>query len=440
MNAKGIALLLLGLMAATSRGALSQNTGVSIVSYQINAVVHPYANAVEVTATCVVEKTGASPEIQLLLSSNSTVDSVQVFANGIWSEMPFKFMGKDTIQMRFPATLPPTGAAALKFKYKFPIGPLGDSLLLLDKGNRWYPLVSDQVATLKLTCEVPDGYTVLSAGDLLETKKSGGHTQFVWKTNLPVFKVPLVVFRSASRHEDSTFVQNKKVVLYCPPTDSSAAAAILAEAKSIFSFFTGEVGEYPHGRLTLIVVPYFPGIDISSGLLMVGPPSLKGMEAGNFDALRLSIAEQWMGAGVFAKFRQPGFWFLTISLPHYLRLMYVRHSRGEQAFQSELNEPLKKYAEFAGKARDIAILDVDVPNTREKGLILYGKGPLVIHKLRGKMGDERWKVLLQDLYREFRGKILTYDEFRHYLSRGDKDGSSLTLLDRLMTQTGIPED
>jgi len=164
------------------------------------------------------------------------------------------------------------------------------------------------------------------------------------------------------------------------------------------------------------------------------------MRTGYFDPLLLTVAQQWMGAGVFAQFRQRGFWFLTISLPHYLRLMYVRHSKGEAAFDEALHEPLKRYQQFAGKENDVPILDVDFPNSREKGLVLYGKGPYVISKLHRQFGDDGWKAFLQDLYKGFLGKILTYDDFMNCVSRHDKNGEGLALMNMLTTQKGLPRE
>jgi hypothetical protein len=333
-----------------------------------------------------------------------------------------------------------TGQLSVKFVYAFPIDSLGNSLLLLDRGSRWYPLISDQIAKMRLRCEVPSGYTVLSAGDLLERKESELGTQFVWQSKLPIFKLPLVVFKSSSFKKDSSRVLRREIVLYSSATDTISVNPVLAEARNAFTFFTDAIGEYPYGCLTLVEVPYFEGIDVSSGLLMVGSSSLKGMRKGYFDPLLLTVAQQWVGAGVFAQFRQRGFWFLTISLPHYLRLMYVRHSKGEAAFDEALHEPLEQYRQFAGKENDVPIMDVDFPNSKEKGLVLYGKGPFVISRLQRQLGNEEWKALLRDLYREFLGKILTYDEFRNYVSKHDKNGESLTLLNMLMTQRGIPKE
>ncbi len=117
------------------------------------------------------------------------------------------------------------------------------------------------------------------------------------------------------------------------------------------------------------------------------------------DFLILTIAQQWFTANVFADFSKPGFFFFTISLPHYLKLMYIRDNEGEAEFNDALFKPLDKYKEFAGSESDIPIIDVDMPNTREKGMILYAKGPYVLKILAEEMGVETWKLFLKDLYK-----------------------------------------
>jgi len=162
------------------------------------------------------------------------------------------------------------------------------------------------------------------------------------------------------------------------------------------------------------------------------------MEKGGFEALHLAVAEQWIGAGLFPEFGKPGFWFFTISLPHYLRLMCLRQMKGEEAFEQSLHEPLNQYERFSGKTEDIPILNIDFPNTMEKGLLLYGKGPLVIHHVHEALGDDAWKALLMDLYRDFAGKILTYAQFQSCLSKHDRKGTALAQFNALMTRKGMP--
>jgi hypothetical protein len=433
-------LFLFGFLFCFAQGGLSRPPEVSVISYDVNAAIHTLDSAVDVSLVCELQKSDTVSHIKFLFNPIARVQSIQYHTKGGWRDITFEFAGTETLRLQLPFEARRIESLRIKFVYGFPITPQGDTLLILDRGNRWYPLIVDQIANFRLTVEMPRRYTAVSAGNLLESETLGDRSRSVWQSAQPVFKLPLIVFRSDVFTITSGECAGKTILLYSYRNDTLKAAQILAEAKNVFTFFTNYIGEYPHSRLALIEVPGFDGINIGSGVLTVGSSSVDQMKRGNYDALYLTIAQQWIGAGVFAKFGEPGFWFLSLSVPHYLRLMYVRQTKGEEAFDEAMQRPLVKYREFAGKDNDIPIIAVDFPNSKEKGLVLYAKGPFVISKIHKQMGEQRWGSFSRDLYNNFRGRILAYDEFQDCISKHDTNGGTLALLNRLMTQKGMPEE
>ena len=440
MLSSSIRILFFALPLSISPYALSGSLGVKIISYNINASIRSLGDPVEVSLTCELQKSDTVSQIEFLFSSTILVQSIQFSLKNKWGYVPFEFTGKDTIQLQLPLEARSLNCLSLKFVYRFPNLLQGDTLLLLDRGHRWYPLIIDQIAGFTMTADVPAGYTVLSAGNILESKTSGGRSRFVWQSVFPVFKLPLIVFRSDLFKMTSRVCADKTIMLYSYMNDTFKSSCILAEAENVFNFYQNYIGEYHHKRLTLIEVPDFEGINVGSGLLTVGSASLNQMKQGNFDMLHLTIAQQWIGAGIFAKFGEPGFWFLALSLPHYLRLTYIRHTKGKDAFNEAMHQPLTKYLEFAGKENDIPIIGIDFPNSKEKGLVLYAKGPFVISKLQKQIGEEGWQSFMCDLSRDFNGKILSYNEFQDELLKHDTSGGVLVLLHKLMTEKGVPAE
>jgi hypothetical protein len=286
-----------------------------------------------------------------------------------------------------------------------------------------------------LICEVPKSYSVISSGNLLEIKNEGAKSVYVWESLLPVFKLTLIIYNPKIFKK----TDNDIVDFYHLSIDSINALKILDKTRKVVNYFKSTLGAYPYKKLTIIEIPDFSGINTCSGLLMTGTYSLEMIEKG-YDLINLTIAQQWFGAGVFGRFGEKGFFFIALSLPHYLRLMFIREDQGEEVFNKSLMDPLIKYKEFAGKENDIPIIDVDLPNTKEKGLILYAKGPFVLSKIEKDLGRKKWLSFLGDLYQTFRGKILTYDEFKKYLAKYDENGHTLTLLNHLMTGKGISEN
>jgi hypothetical protein len=411
-----------------------------LVSYAIDATLGPAATRVEVTATAALRQVAPGSRLAFLLSSQAKLESVRARTAGGWLDVPFEAAGGDSVVLQLPAALGEGDTLAVEFKYLFPVALPDSGLLLLDRGHRWYPLLPDQVATLKLACTVPPGYTVLSAGTLVQVREDEERTRFAWRSTLPVFKVPLLVFKTARYPGTIVPAADQDVCLYLPAGDSLGTSAIMAEAGRALAFYGGLLGTYPYSRLTLVAVPDFEGIDVAGGLLMIGTGFLGELKRGLFDSLDLTIAEQWMGAGVFGKYGEPGFWLVALSLPHYLRMMYVAATRGEAALQAELAAAGDSYRPVAGSAADIPLLSVDAPNTREKGILLYAKGPLALHRIHQALGDERWQACLREVYRGERGRALSYVGLRAYLAKYDEGGTVVPLWDKLMTEKGLPAE
>jgi len=419
---------------------LSQTSLININSYDINTKLSLNSENIDITVLCKIQKSDSLSEIQFLFSSESKIHSVEYLKEGKWISIQHKFNGKDSLLLLFDNEILPANKYVLKFKYSFPTNILNDSPVIIDRGHRWYPLIIDQIETFKLSCNVPKGYSVLAAGDLQSVNNNKDSNTFIWESQSAVFKMPLIVF---NRHQfkraefDSLGIC---IDFYFLNADSIEVSTIIKEAAKCINYFSKNIGNYLYKKLTLFEVTQWRGINTGSGLIMIGSQSLEMMKQKYYDGLNLTIAQQWLGAGVFAKYGEPGFWFLALSLPHYLRLMYLRQTKGEESFYESLHKPLAKYKEFSGKENDIPIMGIDSPNSREKSIILYGKGPFVLNKIENRMGKAKWLLFLQNLYKTYRGKILTYDEFEKQISKYDENGNILTLLKKLVTQKGMPKD
>jgi hypothetical protein len=408
-------------------------------SYFIEVKISFEAQSVQVNLTCNLQKNNDADEIQFLLNSSYKMNSISYYDGDDWLPLPFSFNGKDSLLLITEAVLQKDNNLQIKFKYSFEIEEMNDTLLLLDRGHRWYPLIINQIFTYRLKCEVPESYSVLSSGNLIE-KIDTSNSVFIYEFDKPVFKMPLIVFKRESYQHIELLSNENKLDYYSHEIDSTSINRILNQADSIVSYFSKTIGPYSRERLIYFEVSDFGGINVGSGLLTIGTQSVEMINKGYKDMLMLTIAQQWFGANVFADFSEPGFFFFTISLPHYLKLMYIRDKEGELAFNNALLKPLDKYKEFAGSESDIPIIDVDMPNTREKGLILYAKGPYVLNILSQEMGIETWNLFLQDIYGTFIEKIMTLDDFENYINKYDKSGKTLALFKKLINDKGLPQE
>ena len=417
-----------------------QTPPAEITSYDIKASWNMMMGQLQVAAELGLNKIDSVQEFDLILSSNVKMGAIKSQTSSGSVDLPYQFTGEDTLKVTVPPTLTSSTNLIVDFFYTLPLGESTGGLIVLDRGNRWYPLILDQIVPFKLTATVPQGYTVFSAGDLIGEKDLNKQSQFVWESKIPVFKLPLIMVESKFYHKSSININGKDMVLYSSTVDQETQNKILSETGDAFKFFSWLVGTYPHNDLTLIEIPGMEGANIASGLLMIGSKSFEAFKQDYYDELLLSVACQWMAAGVFFPFGGKGFWFLQLSLPHYLRLMYVKQSQGVIAFTNNLKGGLEAYKKIAGTENEVSILDVDYPNTKEKATAIYGKGPYVIDLVETQMGDENWDKFLKDIYKNFLGKILTYDEFTSYLSKYDPSGKAVALLNKLVSEKGVPEE
>jgi hypothetical protein len=60
--------------------------------------------------------------------------------------------------------------------------------------------------------------------------------------------------------------------------------------------------------------------------------------------------------------------------------------------------------------------------------------------VRREIGDENWNKLVRDIYKDFKGKILYYEDFIKYLSRYDRDGKCVSKFEKMLSETGLNGD
>jgi hypothetical protein len=417
-----------------------QTSRIEITSFEVTANLDLPDSQLLVRAGLTLHRADTFNTINLILSSNAEIKSVKSKIKGGWIDLSYKFTGKDTLSLTIPPALKLRRDLKIDFEYAFPSGGLKDSLMIFDRGNRWYPFIMDDIFKFKLKAEVPPGYIVFSAGDLIEKKTSPEHSQFTYESKIPVFKLPLVIAKTGVYYETFKKCNGKEVYLYSATIDKVEREKIIFEACATLKFYNDYIGEYPHNRLTLVEIPEMEGTNIATGLLMIGSTFIEAFKQGYYDNLHLSIAAQWTAAGVFFKLFGKGFWFFQLSLPHYLRLIYLEQTKGEDAFITGLNQGLDTYKEFANTDKDIPIIEVDFLNTKEKGAVIYGKGPYILDKVRREIGDENWNKLVRDVYKDFKGKILYYEDFIKYLSRYDRDGKCVSKFEKMLSETGLNGD
>ncbi len=417
---------------------------IDINSYDIEIHYDPTNTQVFVTAKLEIEKSDSLRGFDMLLNSNAKIESIKSEINNKLFNIPYELGSQDTLHLMLPSELMSEGRFKINFEYKLPIDSgytlLGYEAIIMDRGHHWYPLISDKIVKYRLLAKVPKDYSVFAPGDLIRVRKFTEDNEFLWQSQIPLFKLSVVIAKSEIYREVVKKIGNKTIYFYSYTLDDETMEKIINEASNAFRFYSRLVGEYHHNHLTLIELPDFSTINISTGFIMFGPSYVKEFKEGNYDKLLLPIAHQWFAAGVFFQLFGKGFWFFQMSLAKYLNLMYLQETKGDSVFTEALNMGLKGYRETTDKDGELAILDVDFMNSPAKGSAIVEKGPYVLDKLRRQLGDNKWRGLIKSIYKNFKGRIFTYNDFKDNLSKYDKNGICVLMFEKMLSEKGLPDE
>lgn len=432
-----ILLLIIGLLS------LANSRGTGTVSYYISADFTKDTGFAEVRLDCRITKDSGTVMIKMLLNSNVKIKSLEGSFETHFS--PFKdslgymFTGGDSISIFLPERYSNVKNIYLMFSYDYPVSIKTENIIVLDRGHRWYPYIPDNIASFTIWCNLPGGYMSKSISEMEEYIKPGGGYLHTWKCPYPVFKIPLIIYREYLYSVYDSDFSGKFLTLNYIKNDSVKPDIIIQQAKGVLNFCETYIGKCSYPELTFTELPGLQGMNIGSGLIMAGTDDLKYISSGYYDGLYLTCIQQWFGASVFAKYGSPGFWLMSLSLPHYIRMLYIKESSGEEAFNKELTGRMEKYKSFAGTEADIPIVDIDFINTAEKGQVLYIKGPYIFYKLHQLMGDTSWKSFIRELYAEYAGKVMSLDDFKITIKKYDSSGTIIDAFNTMITTSGLPE-
>ncbi len=344
------------------------------------------------------------------------------------------------IKLVIPKSVLSEDELIILMEYILPIEKYMDSVTVLSRGLRWYPHIVDDIMMCRIEAIISSDYTLYSFGNIIKVNQYNNSTRYIWESQIPVFKLPLIIADSNYYHHKSIEVLDKTIHLYSFTITDDEQDKILTEAGNVFEYYEKQIGDYHHNDLTMIEIPDFKGTSIATSLIMFGSIYVNYYKNAIYDNIHFSLATQWLAAGVFFKLFDKGFWFFQMSLPHHVRLMYVQATQGDSAFTEALNKGMKDYLEIKGTEDEVSILDVDFLSSQAKGSAVYGKGPYVIEITRKQIGSENWKMFIKEFYREFKGKIATYNDFVECLLRYDPTGYSTVTLAKMLSEKGLPEE
>ncbi len=257
-------------------------------------------------------------------------------------------------------------------------------------GRFWYPCndaFTDR-ATYDYYIKTRSGENAVASGELVNTTQDGDNTIYHWQlTNtIPTYLSSVAVGPFVKITDTYTGInKNIPIEIYCAKSDSSASIQTFAVLKETLAAFEQNFGPYQWQRVGYVIVP-FTGGAMEHATNIAFPQNQLGSSSGSKTLAAHELAHHWFGNLVTCSTSQD--MWLNEGWASYCEVVFKEEVYGiESAKTHILNNQLSviKSAHLAdGGYYALNNLHPDITY----GSTAYNKGALVVHCIRGYLGDE----------------------------------------------------
>ncbi len=409
---------LLTLAFAASLPAQEQRSRIDVEHYLITAEINPSAqsvNAVVQVSFIPLEDSLSSADFEL----NNAL-SVSKITDQSGRQLPAsRSQQASSIHVSFPEPLPKGQAITLTFYYDGTLAGSEESFVpgirfaaihndfsYLLYPARWFPVSG--YTTDRYTCDmkitVPDGNRVIASGIGKSEPAAEGKTAFSFTTLHPAFPGSIAVVRGDPAQVPSEGVTTS---LYFRGGATELAAAYGQETGKILTYFSSIYGAAPVANLTIVETENgAPNGYATEGIIFLSPRSISKQV--NVRVLCNQTARQWWGVLLSASTRDH-LW-LTNGAARYSELLYIEHTSGAAAFESEVRDTY------------VEALTVDSPPliqtsrledySPEYWALTASKGAAVYNMLRQVVGDANFSKLMNEFPNQYAWQSVNTGDFR----------------------------
>lgn len=372
-----------------------------------------------VAGTATLDFRRVSPtETELLLDAvGFLIERVRIDTGGGFSDAPYEYDGdtlsvsvaprveKGRVEVTYRAT-PRRGLYFLAPDSHVKDRPVQVWSQCQDEDARhWFPCHDKPhlKMTTELRVKVPDGFTVLSNGELVFHDTPKGTQPWVWHFKMsqphPSYLVTLVVGKFDIIEDRAAEVDGKRVPItyYVPPGKKADGKRAFDETPRMVELFSRLTGvPYPWTRYSQVVVSdfIFGGMENTTATTMYEHILLDtraAIDIESHDLVAHELAHQWFGDYVTCRDWSHG--WLNEGFATYFEHLEREDRLGRDEYLWGVEGDLESYLSEAGGRyeRPIVCRDYELPiDLFDRHL--YEKGGLVLHMLRTDLGDELfWK-------------------------------------------------
>ena len=286
------------------------------------------------------------------------------------------------------------------------IGPQG---VFLGSSVSWYP--RPETAPLRRTVRItaPAGMEGITAGERLSRETAAGVTRSVWQEEPPLGNLSLAAgpYLIKERRLPGLLVST-----YLYPENAHLADSYLEAASGYLRTFAELFGPYPFTKFA-VVENFFPtGYGFPSftllGSTVIRLPFIIST------SLPHEIAHNWWGNGVLVDHRQ-GNW--SEGLVTYLADYLLEERKGSAAGRDYRLRLLTDFSLLVPTELDFPLSGFSSRVDPASRAIGYGKGAMLWHMLRRRVGDEAFFAALREVFRARRFQNAAWSDFSQALTR-----------------------
>ncbi|WP_322795031.1 M1 family aminopeptidase [Tepidiforma sp.] len=256
--------------------------------------------------------------------------------------------------------------------------------------------------TSDVAVTVPGNWFALSNGRLLQEKANRDGTRtFHWHQDRP-HPAYLLTIAAGEFVRVEGRAERFPVDYYVEPKDEEAARRTFANTPAMIDLFERLLGTpYPWAKYSQVVVRdfVFGGMENTSATTMTENILLDAKAARDFDSDGLishELAHQWFGDLLTCRDWSHG--WLNEGFATYLELLWDEHHRGIDWYRQGVAENTQLYLEERYRRPIVTNVFRDPIDIFDRHL--YEKGSLVLHMLRGVLGDAAFLRSIQRYVRE----------------------------------------
>jgi aminopeptidase N len=296
-----------------------------------------------------------------------------------------------------------------------------------DMDNRyWFPCYDypNDKATSEVIATVPDSFTLLSNGRLVEEKHDVRHRTrtFHWSQEKPHSSYLIMV--AAGKYAIVRDICGKvPLMYYVPPEDLGDVTYTFGKTPSMMRFFEKWTGvPFPWEKYAQIVIDDFMwgGMENTSAVTLNTATVVDSCAALDFPSdgvIAHELAHMWWGDLV-----TPRDWthlWLNEGFATYFETLFAEQDRGKDQFQYEMI-----LAAMACRSADRTLGRKPIVSHDSYPANLYSRGAWVLHMLRQILGDDGFQRGLRFYLKRFEYSCAETEEFK--LALEDATGQNLT--------------